>query len=376
MSSLLAYVTSAFIVQIALVGLTASSGSRVETLDSSAVEHAMELCGSADESILRGFESECTEPGEPLAPVTTSRNQGGGQRYRLPPLRLYVCHPGAKQKGVIETEEEMNDISKKALEGQLWDVGISAYQELYKKFKQLKGTRADAGATFLWVLDLGGNLIIAPEFQNGKMYKHGDLTPGSTPWQLPESSTSVANQEVSCCCKKVFPIAQCNYKLQQSDDDKETLCCKRRLGGCPWFSAYTEEESSFCGSNSETMEKGEEGMYRGPARFGGEIRIVEGSITILDLSGYSFSRKAFIDYTNLDGDPKAKDLKADVLDALEAADDISSPGVCGMRRFRKYWRDDLSWDLTGVRFGVGNFSKPNWKMDPDLLDDDTQSNLG
>merc|ERR1719424_673082 len=72
-----------------------------------------------------------------------------------------------------------------------------------------KGTPDDMQSALLWVLDNGGNLIIAPKMQDSKLKNHGDLSPGATPVDRPLAPSRP--EQATCCCKNQHEFDECAY---------------------------------------------------------------------------------------------------------------------------------------------------------------------
>merc|ERR1719272_799952 len=236
------------------------------------------------------------------------------------------------------------------LDNKLWTFKDGFLEWAYQTYKVKKGTRDDMQRALLWVLDKGGNLIIAPEMQDSKLKKHGDLSPGATPVDRPFAPSRP--EQATCCCKE--DVDQCAYRKTG------TKCCKWRIGeGCPALSRYIEETKkdnfaySLCGDDlrpklmsmahdgggmgNGDAEKYSAGDFRGLARAGGEIRFpdeVGAKAWVHDKSGYSLQRVDAGPLRNADGTYSAE--------AMASAIDQTDLGTCGMGRLREYWSAALT----------------------------------
>lgn len=327
---------------------------------------AIELCGPADASALKILDEECPtatdgsasadlREAEPALAVTaTNRKQHFHRKYKLPELRLYICHPDAARLGFlispsgveeIRNVEHMAEVASKLFANRLWNVGKNAFSKAYARYKVLKGTRTDTNPALLWVLDRDGNLLIAPEVQ-GVLQKHGDLTPGSTPVDRPQLGELQMVGPVCCCSKMSHEDDTCKYKTVI--EASITYCCKLRLKGCPSMSRYSRMDGKCGELQTELFEHRVLGAYRGIARAGGEIRFPDGqgSPWVHDKSGYSLSRV----------DPESlKDTGGSYDQAkLEEANNTAPLGTCAMSRLRSYW-SSLGWPVAGLTFAAVSF---------------------
>lgn len=331
---------------------------------------APEICGEPDEGTLQMLSAPCqtdaghgnniSEPGG-LSIIATSRGQKYFPRkYKLPPFRLYVCHPNAtrlgflvSQSGVVSitTREQMDKVASDLLNNRLWGLKQSTFKKLYAHYKvHIKKSRPDKNVPLLWVLDRDGNLLIAPEVQS-TVHKHGDLTPGQSPVDGPEQK--VEDKDVfiglTCCCKEIQAGGQCNeYYRSEAGNDAHSYCCKLRIGGCPTMSHYHAIEGKCGVLPNELVELYTEGKFRGMARAGGEIRYPDdGSLPVVqDKSGYSFSR--------VDPDLMKTGGRYDSK-KLGSAPEAAPLGLCAMRRLRDYWSEHLKWPVMNLSFAAVSF---------------------
>jgi len=148
--------------QIAFLGIGPYVCAIRQTMRSSAmVSDAIELCGTSDNFLQKQ-----------VAPIiTTARGQKYAEGYALPKLRIYICAHGSPHLGFSFTPE-LKPLTQEQ---------VSDYFNTLEKLFPGKDL-------FVWVLDAGGNLVAAPAWDEGVEKKHGDLTPGATPFQRPNAA--------------------------------------------------------------------------------------------------------------------------------------------------------------------------------------------
>jgi len=340
-----------------------------ETKAASETSDAVEICGEPDENTLKLLDTPCTAMGfggvtlpidEPwgLKPVATSRGQVFPRKYKLPPFRLYVCHPGASRLGLlvsqagveeITSKEQMDEVASNLLNNKLWGLKQGFWTNLYAQYKvEIKQSRTDSNVALLWVLDKDGNLLIAPEVQ-ATIHKHGDLTPGRTPLDRPEEKVKDDDEVIglTCCCSLKTKGSPCGTYYRFVTLQLQNYCCKLRPNGCPSMSKYKPKD--LCGNvKDELIELYTEGNFRGVARAGGEIRYPDDGSPpwVHTKSGYSLQR----------ADPES--MKTDgAYDSrkLHGTTEIDAIGVCALRRLREYWSQHLKWPVAELRFAAVSF---------------------
>jgi len=347
-------------VTAALLLICISAGAvREQQAEELGTQDAIELCGPPDASALEMLDKDCpaineSDKAEPALTVTATKRQLNYRKYKLPELRLYICHPNAARLGLLITHlgveeirstERMAEVASKLLENKLWKAKQSAVGKAFANYKVWKGTRTDTNRALLWVLDRDGNLVIAPELQ-GTLHKHGDLTPGSSPVDRPELGEAQMLSPVCCCSKMTGEENTCKYT--NVTEAPEKYCCKLRVGGCPLLSRYSRMDGRCGELQSELFEHRVSGLYRGLARAGGEIRFPDGggSPWVHDKSGYSLSRVEPESLREAGGSYDQAKLK----DASQSA----PLGACAMSRLRSYW-NSLGWPVDSLTFAAVSF---------------------
>lgn len=368
-----------------IIVVAPASGARVVQEQQLGAGDAIELCGAANPDVSAWLDASARDSSSPdsakwceedskgtdrLDVIFTSRGQADrlSSQYQLPPYRLYLCHPGAALQGVlfsgngktlIKSPEAMRNVLQKLTTHSLWNLKQTMSETVYRQYKKISGAikgRAarDMNSIMLWVLDRDGNFVFAPEVQDGQIFKHGDLTPGSKPWSRP---TVAKKAEASQCCCGSQEQAACKYSFNLHVDVK-LRCCKWRIGGCSKLSAFHEAQSAaFCDVDPADGETYFEGKYRGVARAGGELKFPEGGRPILqDKSGYSFSRISMSQA--LDDDVEDRLSQQGWLDnvarALRAT--AGSPlGPCAMSRLKSYWSEKLGLPISELDFAAAEY---------------------
>eukprot|EP00930_Biecheleria_cincta_P051523 TRINITY_DN36718_c0_g1_i1.p1 TRINITY_DN36718_c0_g1~~TRINITY_DN36718_c0_g1_i1.p1 ORF type:complete len:367 (-),score=57.81 TRINITY_DN36718_c0_g1_i1:9-1109(-) len=345
------------------------SAVRQQQAEELATADAIELCGPPDASALEILDRDCpaingSVKAEPALTVTATSRQLNYRRYKLPELRLYICHPHARRLGFlvstlgveeIKSTEHMAEVASKLLKNKLWNSEQSTFGKAYAKYKVWKGTRTDTNRALLWVLDRDGNLVIAPELQ-GIVEKHGDLTPGSSPVDRPDLGDAQLVSPVCCCSRMTGDENTCKYITVAEASLK--YCCKLRVGGCPSFTRYSRMDGRCGELRPELFERRVSGHYRGVARAGGEIRFPDGqgSPWVHDKSGYSLSR---VEPESL----KEEGGSSDGAKKMKAASKTAPLGTCAMSRLRSYW-SSLGWPVAGLTFDAVSFPEGREVMTP------------
>jgi hypothetical protein len=263
-----------------------------------------------------------------------------------------VCNPASSTRGfffsqngfeIINSEERMSEVSALLMADSLWDFSADVFKEAVEGWWASK----NRPIAMLWVLDKGGNLIIAPEVQEA-IFKHGDLVPGQTPISDPARITTP--REASCCCASV---GSCEYL--QIDDD---TCCVYLPGTCP--SGWKESRNSC--NEAAVPEQRSAGNYRGLARGAGEIRFEDSQAPMVqDKSSFALQRVG--PHQLINNHSEFNQSKLEEIQTLPGFVKGDRDGTCAMSRLREYWQAPLTSSEGEVGLGLSDdvrFAAVGW----------------